>query len=138
LDKAASPSGGAAATIPMMFFNIEPGNELAHSVYEEHQQPDDQVGTVPCYVFTRQSQGLTRTLWIGKPDFLIHQARTVISAEAMQAATVKLTQGRPRMLAFLHAYTATETHTNIVVNKPIPNSMFMPSIQHFAADNEND
>ncbi len=137
LDQAASPSGGAAATIPMMFFNIEPGNELDRSTYDEHQQPDDKVGSVNCYVFTRESQGLTKSLWIGKQDLLIHQVRTVISAQAMQASTLSLTKGRPRAIAFRHEYSAVETHTNIVLNQPIPSSKFIPLIQHFAAYNED-
>jgi hypothetical protein len=138
LDEAAPSSGGASANIPVMFFAIESGNELERSVYDENQQQDDNVGSVDSYVFTRESQGLTKTLWIGKKDFLVHQVRTVISTEAMQAAMAKLTQERPRKIAFLQNLTSTETHTNIVVNKQYSRSEFIPSIEHFASSYKED
>jgi outer membrane lipoprotein-sorting protein len=139
LDEAAPSSGGVSANIPTMFFDIESGNELKRSVYDESQQQDDNVGSVDCYVFKRESQGLTRTLWIGKKDFLVHQVRTVISAEAMRATMAKLTQERPQSIAFLQDFTSTETHTNIVVNKRYSRSDFIPSVAHFASSyNEDD
>jgi outer membrane lipoprotein-sorting protein len=124
LDEAAAFSGGAAATIPMAFFNTQWGDELDGSVFNENRQTDEKVGDVDCYVFTRESEGQTKTLWIGKQDFLIHQLRTVTSAEAMLA---KAAIWDPEIIPDLHGFTSTETHTNIVVNKQFLRSDFVPS-----------
>ena len=132
LDLAASYSDGVSTTIPMTFFKIPSGNGLDNSVFEEHRQPDEKVGTFDCYVFSSELQGRTRTLWIGKEDFLIHQVQTVISSEAMQAAMAQVTEETPETTAFLHGFTSTELHTNIVINKPLARSDFIPAIPHFA------
>jgi outer membrane lipoprotein-sorting protein len=123
LEKAAALSGGAAATIPMTFFNTQLGDELGGTVFSENRKPDEKVGNIDCYVFTRELQGQTKTIWIGKQDFLIHQLRTVTSAEAMRAAA----EWNPEIISDLHGFTSTETHTNIVVNKQFLRSDFIPS-----------
>jgi hypothetical protein len=132
LDLAASYSDEASTTIPMTFFKIPSGNGLDDSVSGERRQPDEKVGPFDCYVFSSESQGRTRTLWIGKEDFLIHQVQTVISSEAMQAAVAQVMEETPETTAFLHGFTSTETHTNIVINKPLARSDFIPAIPHFA------
>ena len=132
LDAAASFSGGASTTIPMTFFKIPSGDGLDDSVLGERRQPDEKVGPVDCYVFSTESQGRTRTLWIGKEDFLIHQVQTEISSEAMQADLAQVTEEKPEMAVFLHGFTSTETHTIIIINKPVARSDFMPAIPHFA------
>ena len=132
LEAAAPYSDGASTTIPQTFFKIPSGNGLDNSVFEEHRQPDEKVGTFDCYVFSSELQGRTRTLWIGKEDFLIHQVQTVISSEAMQAAMAQVTEETPETTAFLHGFTSTELHTNIVINKPLARSDFIPAIPHFA------
>ena len=75
----------------------------------------ENVGAVSCYVFTKGVLGQTNTLWIGKQDFLIHQVRTIINMEAMPG------------------FAATETHTNIVVNRKFTRSDFVPSFPLFQA-----
>ena len=79
------------------------------------------MGDVDCYVFTNDSKGWTRTLWIGKQDFLIHQVRTVTSAEAMKAAMAEAAKRNPEIAARMpkieySGNTSTETHEHIVVN----------------------
>jgi hypothetical protein len=137
LEMAAPSSGGASTTIPMTFFKIPSGNALDDSGFGERRRPDEKVGAVDCYVFSSESQGRTKTLWIGKDDFLIHQVRTVISSEAMQSALVQITKETPQTTAFLHGFTSTETHTNIVINKPLARSDFIPAIPHFATPYED-
>jgi hypothetical protein len=132
LAKAAAFSSGAAVTIPMAFFSMQSEDELGSLVFGESRQTDGKVGNVDCYVFTRESQGQTKTLWIGKQDFLIHQLRTVTSAEAMQAVA----KWDPEIMSDLHGFTLTETHTNIVVNKQFLRSDFIPSMPHFAPSND--
>jgi hypothetical protein len=81
------------------------------------------VGGVDCYVFTSElKKGVTRTLWIGKQDFLIHQVRNVTSTEAMKAVLAEAAKRNPGMPARLQqieslVITSTETHENIVVNQ---------------------
>jgi hypothetical protein len=136
LDEASSFSGGASTTIPMTFFNTPSDSGLNEgldsSTFGERRQPDEKVGTVDCYVFSSESQGRTKTLWIGQQDFLIHRVRTVISPETAQADMAQVTEERPQMAAFLHDFTSTETHTNIVVNQPFKKSDFIPEVAYFA------
>ena len=114
LAHAAAYSCGATATVPRLFFDLrwteEPLEDLVFSV---DRQADENVGQVSCYVFSKGILGATNTLWIGRQDFLVHQVRTVISSEAM-----------PRFMA-------TETHTNIVLNRRFSRSDFVPFFPSF-------
>jgi len=137
LANAAVFSGGATATIPRMFFPQqgdceEQPDDLA---LREKRQADGKVGDISCYVFTRESQGRTNTLWIGKQDFLIHQLRTVISTEAIQATAAKGPTG-PKLIPTLHGFISTETHINIVLNRKYSQSDFIPSFPLFYVSND--
>ncbi|MBW8864111.1 MAG: hypothetical protein JF609_04155 [Verrucomicrobia bacterium] len=128
LTEAAAASGGATATVPRIFFDMPWGNQgdqLADLVSDEHRQADGQVGGVDCYVFTRELSGRQTTLWIGRQDFLIHQIRTVFSAEAMRAMVTdsELLELKPGSLAL----TVTETHASIAVNKLFSRWDFVPT-----------
>jgi RNA polymerase sigma factor (sigma-70 family) len=120
LSSAAGISASASSSIPGTFFQMNWGNQLG-SASGEKQQADEKVGDVDCYVFASESNGRTKTLWIGKQDFLIHQVRMVTSVEAEKALLTKAAKGRPPNMAGLammgfNGITSTETHTNIVVN----------------------
>jgi RNA polymerase sigma factor (sigma-70 family) len=115
-------SGSAAATIPGTFFKMNWGNQLGGSTLTEKRQADEKVGDVDCYVFASELKGRTKTLWIGKQDFLIHQVRTVTSVEAMKAVLADAAKRNPSIAARLQksepqGSTSTETHANIVVNQ---------------------
>jgi hypothetical protein len=138
LKESACYSGGASENIPVIFFNLESDNELDYSTYDERQEPDENVGPINCYVFTRQSGGTTRTLWIGKRDFLIHQIRTVVSAQEMLATAEKITGERPRPAAFYHQLTVMEIHTHIEMNRPLSRSEFVPSITQYVPAYQGD
>jgi hypothetical protein len=131
LVKAAEISNGTTATIPRMFFSMPAGDLLDGEMFGEKRQADEKVGGRDCYVLTRESQGRTKTLWIGRQDFLIHQIQTVMSAEAMQAVFANVSEGRPELTAFLqkspHEFTVTETHTDIVVNQQFSRPDFIPA-----------
>lgn len=130
LADATGPSGGAAATIPELFFNTQV--PLEEPTWNEMRLTDEKLGDIDCYVLVRESQfGETKTYWIGKHDFLIHQVQTVVSAKAMQATWAKAVNGETEMSANLHGFTSTETHTNIVLNIPFSRSDFFPSIPLF-------
>ncbi|HTY88131.1 MAG TPA: hypothetical protein VMB80_11745 [Candidatus Acidoferrum sp.] len=137
LANAAAGSGGATATIPWLFFpQPRDGEEqLDDLALSGERQADGKVGDIGCYVFTRESQGQTNTLWIGKQDFLIHQTRTVISTEAIQAAMAKEPVG-PELIPTLHGYTLTETHINIVLNRKFSRTDFIPSFPLFYFSDE--
>jgi len=96
------------------------GNQLG-AVSGEKPQSNEKVGDVDCYVFTSESKGTTKTIWIGKQDFLIHQVRNVTSAEAMKAMLADIAKRNPtlpvpRQNGEPTGVTSTETHMNIVIN----------------------
>jgi outer membrane lipoprotein-sorting protein len=131
LASATGISGGAAATIPGTFFKMNWGNQLGGLVSSEKQQPDQKVGDVDCYVLTSDSNGRTRTLWIGKQDFLIHKVRNVTSAEAMKTVRAEAAKRQPEGAAGLPEFksqgiTSTETHENILVDQKIVDKDFVP------------
>ncbi len=127
LAHAAAFTGGATATIPRIFFPQQGDweEQLDDLALNEKRQADEKVGNINCYVFTRESQGQTNTFWIGKQDFLIHQVRTVISTEAMQAVAARGPID-PELIPTLHGFTSTETHINIVLNRKFSRSDSRP------------
>jgi RNA polymerase sigma factor (sigma-70 family) len=120
LSSATGISGNAAASIPGTFFKMNWGGQLKASAAGEKRQDDAKVGGVDCYVFTSESKGTTRTLWIGKEDLLIHQIRNVSTAEAVKTMLDDAAKRNPGVHLPPQQYdgiTRTETHTNIVVNQ---------------------
>lgn len=129
LGGATGVSGGAAATIPGTFFKMNWGNQLGASAVDKKRQPDEKVGGEDCFVIESDLKGRVMTLWIGEKDFLIHQQRTVTSAEAMKAvlaeAAKRNPEANPRMPNVEPtANTSTETHFNIVANQKFSPSDF--------------
>ncbi len=130
LSSATGISASASSSIPGTFFKMNWGNQLG-SVSSEKRQADEKVGDVDCYVFTSElKKGFTRTLWIGKQDFLIHQVRNVTSAEAEKAMLTKAAKDHPQIMASLaimgfSGITSTETHTNILVNPKLTATDFV-------------
>jgi hypothetical protein len=121
LTQAAAFSGGATETVPRVFFDLrwveEPLDDL---VFRVDRQADEKVGNISCYVFSKGAMGVTNTLWIGKQDFLIYQARMVANMKSMPT------------------FTATETHTNIVLNRSFSPADFVPLFPVFqASDNRS-
>ena len=122
LASATGISGGAAATIPGTFFKMSWGNQLGGSTAGENRLADEKVGEADCYVLARDVKGRTRTTWIGKSDFLIHQVRTFTSAAVMKATLDKAAKLHPEITARMPKMdypdiTATETHEHIIVNQ---------------------
>jgi hypothetical protein len=127
LAKASENSGGAAVTIPRTFFNIPWGDQLGDAWSVHDRLADENVGGVDCYVLSTELQGRTRTLWIGRQDYLIHQVRTVTSADAMREMLTAASNGNDELISGIQSLTLTETHTNIIVNKPYARADFIPS-----------
>jgi hypothetical protein len=136
LAEAAGLSGGAAATIPGLFFSAQA--PLEEPMWNVKRRRDEKLTDIDCYVLVRESQcGETKTFWIGKQDFLNHQVQTVMSTEDMQATWAKVIKGRPEIAASLRGFTSIETHTNIVLNQQFSRSDFVPSFPLFQRWNQD-
>jgi outer membrane lipoprotein-sorting protein len=124
-------SGGAAGSIPAAFFNLSWSNPFCCLAKGLIQQTDEKVGEVDCYVFTRESTGSTRTIWIGKQNFLIRQIRDVTTAAGMKAMMEQAKKINPsdadEPIAEPTDITSVETHTNIVVNQKLVEADFVPA-----------
>ena len=138
LDEAGCFSSGAAATVPMTFFNLQWKDEWSGSESGEVRQSDERVGGVDCFVLKSEAQGQTKTLWIGKQDFLIHQVQTEMSAEGMQALAARVTNDNLEIISSLHGLISTETHTHIILNSPFLRSDFVPSRTFFVSASDED
>jgi hypothetical protein len=126
LAKARENSGGAAIAIPRAFFNLPWGSPFGDSWFAEERKTDEKVGGVDCYVLITEGEGRTRTLWIGKQDFLIRQIRGVMDATILQETMAKNFNWDVEQISGLQALTLTETHTNVVANQPLSKADFMP------------
>jgi hypothetical protein len=136
LANAANVSSGGGVTIPRMFFDLQWSSEPDDSITGEERLADEKIGGTDCYVLTREPQtGKTITYWIGKQDFLIHQVRTDISDEAMQAAWTQATKGTPETMASFHSFSSIETHTNIVLDSQFSRQDFVPSFPLYQQPN---
>ena len=132
LEAAGNLSGGAAWTIPPLFFSHrDDGFGLLGQSSNFQKRDDEKVGGVNCYVLIghlKVTRDLPVTLWIGKDDFLIHQSRRTSWAggAAVQisptAAPEEIAAAKKELLRLNaktkeHILTNTETHENIVTNQ---------------------
>jgi hypothetical protein len=138
LDEAGCFSSGAAATVPMTFFNLQWKDEWSGSESGEVRQSDESVGGVDCFVLKSETSGQTKTLWIGKQDFLIHQVQTEMSTEGMQGLAARITDGNPEIISSLHGLISTETHTHIILNSPFLRSDFVPTRTIYTSPSDDD
>jgi outer membrane lipoprotein-sorting protein/ribosomal protein L31E len=75
-------SGEASSTIPGVFFNLNWPRGYGENVLNQtnaipQRKNDEKINGVDCYVVSSGHAG-TKTLWIGKRDYLIHQTRTIV------------------------------------------------------------
>jgi len=84
LQRAALAGWGAANA----FFNLGGSLKVLASGgrIAVERQSDEKIGGVDCYVITGTQNNLTRKVWIGKHDFLLHQNETVQKAPMRMAA----------------------------------------------------
>ncbi len=127
LSKARENSGGAALTIPRAFFDIPWGDPLGDSWFAQDRETDEIVGGVDCYVVSTEIPGRSRTVWIGKQDFLIRQIRAVTGADVLQETMAKHFNWDLKKVSGIQNLTLTETHTNIIVNLSFSRSDFIPA-----------
>lgn len=81
LAAATGVSGGAAHTIPSIFYDIE--NELLQSLQDLKKAEDETVDGKECFVLSGSVMGQTMTVWIGKKSFLIVQRKQIIGENSM-------------------------------------------------------
>jgi outer membrane lipoprotein-sorting protein len=120
LGAAAGFSSGATASVPGAFFQMAWANPLGVPVASVKRLPDAAVDSVDCFVLTREDHGTTTTLWIGKPDFFIHQVQRITSVAVVKARLVEAAKQNPQLAATLpeaKPIISTETHTHIVINQ---------------------
>jgi hypothetical protein len=106
----AGASGLASSTIPRIFYSQDYAETLGLRASDSQpfeKERDDRVDGVECYVVKSVTVtgklGTAKTLWIGRRDHLIHQARTTLAGT-----------------------TITETHENIDVNPVGLAAYFVP------------
>jgi outer membrane lipoprotein-sorting protein len=139
LSTLAMASGAGVATIAATFFDAESGDALRAFNSRSSdivRQKDESVGTNDCYVLkTGPREGnevtVTRTLWIGKTDHLIHRVKKEVIMnqtvailpsissplrEQMQKVNDQM-RGKPTIF--------TETHEQIFLNQPFSKTDFI-------------
>ena len=124
-------SGGASGDIPGTFFKLHWGNQLGSSMNSARRTSDEKVGDVDCYALSLDfSSGQTKTIWIGKQDFLIHQIEIDTPAATARAEQEEAAKKLHRPPAAVHSVSgdvkSVETHENIVVNQRFSPSDFAP------------
>jgi RNA polymerase sigma factor (sigma-70 family) len=128
LSGATGISGGAAGSIPGTFFKMNWGNQFGPVIKSATRKADEKIGDTDCYVLTEEKDGRTRTLWIGKQDFLIHQIENVTSAEAMRTMMETEAKKHPElklmMLTNGQESKSIENHEHIVVNQKFSQADF--------------
>jgi RNA polymerase sigma factor (sigma-70 family) len=131
LSGATGISGGAAASIPGTFFKMNWGNQFGAAMKSATRIADEKIGDTDCYVLTDAKGGRTKTLWIGKQDFLIRQVENDTSAAQMKALLDQQAQQNPQMnnvlkMAPTGESKSIETHSNIIVNQTLTPADFAP------------
>src|SRR5580700_8606842 len=115
-----------------MFFDGQGSGLPGEQILDLTRLPDGKIDNIECYLITGESEsGETKTFWIGKQDFLIHQIRTDVSAKVMQAALPEMTRWNSELMADIHSFSSTETYTNVVVNKQLSRADFVPPFPLF-------
>lgn len=155
-------SGSASATIPGTFFNQRWGNAINVNDPTLKKSGEEMAGGVDCLVLTSSTDPaklpngagqigkVTKTIWVGQQDHLIHQVRTVVENASLAMPemsdakiTKMLAENQPATPAAIAAVRAklkaastltagphkivfTETHENIEVNRSFSAADFAP------------
>jgi outer membrane lipoprotein-sorting protein len=148
LAMATGVSGGAAATIPGVFFSM--GNDDLKRLKDAAFGPDAAIEGDPCYVITGNAAPIKATLWISRKSKLIRQMRTDLSgpmkmpeitdqeasrvvelmgqkptAEAIQRMKAQMASARTMMGSGITGFSI-QVHRKIVVNPALRKADFTP------------
>jgi len=150
LASATGVSGGAANTIPSLFF-AQPAKAL-HQLNEVRQEGEEAIDGDQCYIIAGKMANMTMKYWISKDTLLIRQRQQILGdkleipelsdediKKSLQSAGEQATDGAIRkfkdrirlsqIMASKMKGTITEIHRNIVINQPID---FKPYISKYA------
>ena len=150
LASATGVSGGAANTIPSLFF-AQPANVLL-ALNEVRQEGEEAIDGDQCYIIAGKMANMTLKYWISKDTLLIRQRQQILGdkleipelsdediKKSLQSAGDQATDGAIRkfkdrirlsqIMASKMKGTITEIHRNIVINQPID---FKPYISKYA------
>lgn len=145
LASATGISGGAAHTIPSIFFDGQ--NNLFKAMREFSQQQDEKIESDDCYVLAGNMAGQKMIFWISKESLLIRQRQHVLGGatpqrgmsdeaikESLKAlnkeatpaaiAEMKKTMQQAMLMTSKMKGSMTETHQNIVINQPTTKESF--------------
>jgi beta-lactamase regulating signal transducer with metallopeptidase domain/protocatechuate 3,4-dioxygenase beta subunit len=140
LASATGVSGGAANTIPSLFF-AQPANIL-HQLNEVRQEGEEAIDGDQCYIIAGKMANMTMKYWISKDTLLIRQRQQILGdkleipelsdediKKSLELAGEQATDGAirkfkdrirlSRIMASKMKGTITEIHRNIVINQPI-------------------
>ena len=150
LASATGVSGGAANTIPSLFF-AQPANVL-HQLNNVRQEGEEAIDGDQCYIIAGKMANMTMKYWISKDTLLIRQRQQILGGKleipelsdedikkALESAGGQATDEAIRkfkdrirlsqIMASKMKGTITEIHRNIVINQPID---FKPYISKYA------
>ena len=150
LASATGISGGAANTIPSLFF-AQPANVL-HQLNEVRQEGEETIDGDQCYIIAGKMANMTMKYWISKDALLIRQRQQILGGKhefpelsekdikkalesiGGQATDEAIRKFKDRIrlsqiMASKMKGTITEIHRNIVINQPID---FKPYISKYA------
>jgi len=150
LASATGVSGGAANTIPSLFF-AQPANVLL-ALNEVRQEGEEAIDGEQCYIIAGKMANMTMKYWISKDTLLVRKRQQILGGKhefpelsdedikkALESAGDQATDGAIRkfkdrirlsqIMASKMKGTITEIHRNIVINQPID---FKPYISKYA------
>jgi DNA-directed RNA polymerase subunit RPC12/RpoP len=139
LASATGVSGGAAATLPSIFFSGQFG--LLSLIQKPNRAADEAVDGEDCYVVKGDAMGMGVTLWLSKTNYLVKQKQVVLGGKPkmsdmsdgqMEEGLKKLGNLTPQQKAQAKAAmknmkpllaqmkgTITETYRDIEINQPV-------------------
>ena len=150
LASATGVSGGAANTIPSLFF-AQPAKALLQ-LNEVRQEGEEAIDGDQCYIIAGKMANMTMKYWISKDTLLVRQRQQILGdnleipelsdediKKSLESAGDQATDGAIRkfkdrirlsqIMASKMKGTITEIHRNIVINQPID---FKPYISKYA------
>lgn len=144
LASATGVSGGAAGTLPMIFYN-ESGNPL-QGLASTTRDADEPIDGTDCFVLKGEVMGLKTILWVTKDNYLLKQKQIIFggnvkmpeaSDEKMDAELAKMKHLTPEQREQARAAakkmgpllsqmkgTATETYEDMQINPPVQKADF--------------
>jgi outer membrane lipoprotein-sorting protein len=132
---AANPlSLGLSVHVPGMFFNLLWDDEPWPSGKSVERKPDETIAGVDCYVLTQAAAASTATFWIAKKDLFFRQIERQVDGAKTKAAIEAKEKEHPETVPsdipgradMPKGSVTVETHFNIAVNQPIPQTDFEP------------